>query len=131
MFEANLGQRVEWIAIGHGGTFHTFHLHAHRWADNRTGLLEGPADPSAVIDTKDLNPGGSFGFQVRGRAKASARARGCTTATSSSTPTAAWPGSSWSATPTAACRPAREDAIHRFHGHAHADASHRREGVLG
>lgn len=64
MFEANLGQRVEWIAIGHGGTFHTFHLHAHRWADNRTGMLEGPNDPSPVIDTKDLNPGGSFGFQV-------------------------------------------------------------------
>jgi FtsP/CotA-like multicopper oxidase with cupredoxin domain len=64
MFEANLGQRVEWLAIGHGNFFHTFHLHAHRWADNRTGMLEGPADPSLVIDNKDLNPGSSFGFQV-------------------------------------------------------------------
>ncbi|MET7421227.1 multicopper oxidase domain-containing protein [Dactylosporangium sp. NPDC005555] len=64
MFEANLGQRVEWTAIGHGNLFHTFHLHAHRWADNRTGMLEGPADPSLVIDNKDLNPGSSFGFQV-------------------------------------------------------------------
>ncbi|MEV0566628.1 multicopper oxidase domain-containing protein [Dactylosporangium sp. NPDC050588] len=64
MFEANLGQRVEWTAIGHGSLFHTFHLHAHRWADNRTGMLEGPADPSLVIDNKDLNPGSSFGFQV-------------------------------------------------------------------
>ncbi|PSL47118.1 multicopper oxidase [Saccharothrix carnea] len=64
MFEANLGQRVEWIAIGHGNQFHTFHLHAHRWADNRTGMLEGPADPSQVVDNKDLNPGSSFGFQV-------------------------------------------------------------------
>ncbi|WP_229074941.1 multicopper oxidase domain-containing protein [Actinoplanes sp. DH11] len=64
MFEANLGQRVEWIAIGHGNLFHTFHLHAHRWADNRTGMLEGPSDPSQVIDNKDLNPGSSFGFQV-------------------------------------------------------------------
>jgi FtsP/CotA-like multicopper oxidase with cupredoxin domain len=64
MFEANLGQRVEWIAIGHGNLFHTFHLHAHRWADNRTGMLEGPTDPSLVIDNKDLNPGSSFGFQV-------------------------------------------------------------------
>jgi FtsP/CotA-like multicopper oxidase with cupredoxin domain len=64
MFEANLGQRVEWLVIGHGATFHTFHLHAHRWADNRTGMLEGPADPTAVIDNKDLNPGSSFGFQV-------------------------------------------------------------------
>ena len=64
MFEAALGQRVEWIAIGHGNLFHTFHLHAHRWADNRTGMLEGPSDPSQVIDNKDLNPGSSFGFQV-------------------------------------------------------------------
>ncbi|MBP2335509.1 FtsP/CotA-like multicopper oxidase with cupredoxin domain [Saccharothrix coeruleofusca] len=64
IFEADLGQRVEWIAIGHGNQFHTFHLHAHRWADNRTGMLEGPADPSQVIDNKDLNPGSSFGFQV-------------------------------------------------------------------
>jgi FtsP/CotA-like multicopper oxidase with cupredoxin domain len=64
MFEANLGQRVEWVAIGHGDLFHTFHLHAHRWADNRTGYLEGPSDPSPAIDNKDLNPGSSFGFQV-------------------------------------------------------------------
>ncbi|MFI7592126.1 hypothetical protein ACIBTX_11130, partial [Micromonospora sp. NPDC049359] len=34
----------------HGDLFHTFHLHAHRWADNRTGMLEGPADPSLVVD---------------------------------------------------------------------------------
>ncbi|GGS60200.1 MULTISPECIES: multicopper oxidase domain-containing protein [Actinokineospora] len=64
MFEANHGERVEFIAIGHGNQPHTFHLHAHRWADNRTGMLEGPNDPSQVIDNKDLNPGGSFGFQV-------------------------------------------------------------------
>ncbi|MBL7258078.1 multicopper oxidase domain-containing protein [Paractinoplanes lichenicola] len=64
MFEANLGQRVEWVAIGHGNFFHTFHLHAHRWADNRTGYLEGPSDPTHVVDNKDLNPGNSFGFQV-------------------------------------------------------------------
>ncbi|SFP03362.1 Multicopper oxidase [Amycolatopsis arida] len=64
VLEANLGERVEFVAIGHGNNFHTFHLHAHRWADNRTGLLEGPHDPSRVIDTRDLNPGDSFGFQV-------------------------------------------------------------------
>ncbi|MEK8106114.1 multicopper oxidase domain-containing protein [Micromonospora sp. M12] len=103
MFEANLGERVEWIAIGHGNLFHTFHLHAHRWADNRTGMLEGPSDPSLVIDNKDLNPGSSFGFQVLA-GRASDPARGCTTATCRRTPTAAWPGSSWCATPTAACR---------------------------
>jgi len=27
-------------------------------------MLEGPTDPSLVIDNKDLNPGSSFGFQV-------------------------------------------------------------------
>ncbi|NIJ12386.1 FtsP/CotA-like multicopper oxidase with cupredoxin domain [Saccharomonospora amisosensis] len=64
VLEANLGERVEFIAIGHGNNFHTFHLHAHRWADNRTGYLEGPNDPSRVIDNRDLNPGDSFGFQV-------------------------------------------------------------------
>ncbi|AYY13165.1 copper oxidase [Actinobacteria bacterium YIM 96077] len=64
VFEARLGERVEFIAIGHGNTFHTFHIHAHRWADNRTGMLEGPNDPSPVIDNKDLNPGSSYGFQI-------------------------------------------------------------------
>ncbi|HEV2783070.1 MAG TPA: multicopper oxidase domain-containing protein [Actinophytocola sp.] len=64
MFEAKAGQRVEFICIGHGGLPHTFHLHAHRWVDNRTGYLESPADPSHVIDNKNLDPGSSFGFQV-------------------------------------------------------------------
>lgn len=64
MFEARLGERVEFVCIGHGDSFHTFHLHAHRWADNRTGLLQGRDDPSQVIDNRDLNPGSSFGFQV-------------------------------------------------------------------
>jgi FtsP/CotA-like multicopper oxidase with cupredoxin domain len=64
MFEANLGERVEFIAIGHGDLFHTFHLHAHRWANNRTGIVSGPDDPVQVMDNKDLNPGCSFGFQV-------------------------------------------------------------------
>lgn len=64
MFEANYGERVEFICIGHGNSLHTYHLHAHRWADNRTGILQGRDDPSRVIDTRDLNPGDSFGFQV-------------------------------------------------------------------
>ncbi|WP_255371671.1 multicopper oxidase domain-containing protein [Cellulosimicrobium sp. CUA-896] len=58
------GERVEFICIGHGNTFHTFHLHAHRWANNRTGLLSGRDDVSQVVDNRDLNPGDSFGFQV-------------------------------------------------------------------
>jgi FtsP/CotA-like multicopper oxidase with cupredoxin domain len=62
--EANLGERVEFVVITHGDLFHTFHLHGHRWADNRTGLLSGPADPSPVIDNRTQGPGDSFGFQV-------------------------------------------------------------------
>jgi FtsP/CotA-like multicopper oxidase with cupredoxin domain len=64
MLEANLGEKVEILAIGHGDQLHTFHLHAHRWANNRTGYLMGPDDPSQVVDNADLNPGSSFGFQV-------------------------------------------------------------------
>lgn len=64
VLQARLGERVEFVAIGHGNNFHTFHVHAHRWADNRTGLLDGPHDTTPLIDNKDLNPGSSFGFQV-------------------------------------------------------------------
>lgn len=64
LLEARLGERAEFICIGHGDLFHTFHTHAHRWVDNRTGMLDGPNDPTRAIDNKDLNPGSSFGFQV-------------------------------------------------------------------
>ncbi|MEX2238690.1 MAG: multicopper oxidase domain-containing protein [Dehalococcoidia bacterium] len=64
VFEANVGERVEFVVIGHGDLFHTFHLHAHRWADTRTGLLATIQDSSPVIDDKTLGPGDSFGFQV-------------------------------------------------------------------
>ena len=64
MFEANQGERVEWICIGHGGMPHTFHLHGHRWADNRTGMFNGDNDQTTVVDNKNLDPGASFGFQV-------------------------------------------------------------------
>lgn len=64
MFEANLGETAEFICIGQGDMFHTFHLHAHRWANTRTGYLEGPRDSAQIIDNRDLNGGDSFGFQV-------------------------------------------------------------------
>ncbi len=64
MFEANKGDRVEFVCVGHGNLSHTFHLHAHRWADNRTGHLSGPDDTTQVIDNRNLDPGSSFGFQV-------------------------------------------------------------------
>ncbi|WP_330343970.1 multicopper oxidase domain-containing protein [Streptomyces longwoodensis] len=63
-FEAITGDRVEFVMITHGEYYHTFHLHGHRWADNRTGLLTGPDDPSRVIDNKIVGPADSFGFQV-------------------------------------------------------------------
>ncbi|MFG1860040.1 multicopper oxidase domain-containing protein [Microbispora bryophytorum] len=63
-FTAGLGERVEFIVIAHGNVFHTFHIHGHRWADNRTGMIEDPEDPSRIIDTKTTGPAESFGFQV-------------------------------------------------------------------
>ncbi|RLL70787.1 multicopper oxidase domain-containing protein [Streptomyces sp. Z26] len=63
-FTAKQGERCEFLVITHGEFYHTFHVHGHRWADNRTGLLTGPDDPSAVVDNKICGPGDSFGFQV-------------------------------------------------------------------
>jgi len=63
-FEATVGDRVEFVVITHGEYYHTFHLHGHRWADNRTGMLTGPDDPTRVVDNKIVGPADSFGFQV-------------------------------------------------------------------
>jgi FtsP/CotA-like multicopper oxidase with cupredoxin domain len=63
-FLANLGDRVEWVVIAHGNQFHTFHLHAHRWANTRTGYLFDGDDTSRVLDNYTVGPGDSFGFQV-------------------------------------------------------------------
>ncbi|KAF4405047.1 MULTISPECIES: multicopper oxidase domain-containing protein [Streptomyces] len=63
-FTATVGDRVEMLVITHGEYYHTFHVHGHRWADNRTGLLDGPDDRSRIVDTKITGPAESFGFQV-------------------------------------------------------------------
>jgi FtsP/CotA-like multicopper oxidase with cupredoxin domain len=63
-FTANLGERVEFVVIGHGELFHTFHLHGHRWVDNRTGVPSGATDPARIIDNRTIGPADSFGFQV-------------------------------------------------------------------
>ncbi|RJK96548.1 copper oxidase [Vallicoccus soli] len=63
-FHSRLGDRVEWIMITHGELFHTFHLHGHRWADNRTGLVQDARDESRLLDTRVTGPADSFGFQV-------------------------------------------------------------------
>ncbi|MET7667682.1 multicopper oxidase domain-containing protein [Micromonospora luteifusca] len=122
MFEANLGQRVEWIAIGHGNLFHTFHLHAHRWADNRTGMLEGPSDPSLVIDNKDLNPGSSFGFQVLAGEGVGPGAwmYHCHVQTHSDGGMA---GIFLVRNADGSMPPGAEEAIHRFQGHTHTHGS--------
>jgi FtsP/CotA-like multicopper oxidase with cupredoxin domain len=62
LIEANQGERVEFVIIGEGELMHTFHLHAHRWSDNRTGLFS--SDVEQVIDNKTVGPADSFGFQV-------------------------------------------------------------------
>jgi FtsP/CotA-like multicopper oxidase with cupredoxin domain len=59
-----LGERVEFVVIGHGELLHTFHLHGHRWSDNRTGQPSGATDPTPIIDNKVVGPADSFGFQV-------------------------------------------------------------------
>ncbi|RAJ91452.1 multicopper oxidase [Streptomyces sp. PsTaAH-137] len=63
-FEATVGDRVEIVMITHGEYYHTFHMHGHRWADNRTGMLTGPDDPTQVLDNKICGPADSFGFQI-------------------------------------------------------------------
>ena len=61
---SNMGDRVEFVVIGHGNLFHTFHLHGHRWVDNRTGLPVSASDAARTIDNKVVGPADSFGFQV-------------------------------------------------------------------
>lgn len=64
VLRANQGERVEFVVIGHGDSMHTFHLHGHRWVDNRTGMPTGPSDASQIIDNKTVGPADSFGFQL-------------------------------------------------------------------
>jgi len=64
VFRANEGDRLEVGVITDGDLFHIFHLHGHRWADNRTGIPASPDDPVQVIDNRTSGPADSFGFQV-------------------------------------------------------------------
>jgi manganese oxidase len=64
ILRANQGERVEFVVLGVGDLMHTFHLHAHRWADTRTGLLLQPDDNVPVIDNITVGPADSFGFQI-------------------------------------------------------------------
>jgi FtsP/CotA-like multicopper oxidase with cupredoxin domain len=64
-YVAQEGELVEFAVMGFGDDFHTFHLHGHNWADNRTGILAGPEDQTRAIDNKTLGPADSFGFVIR------------------------------------------------------------------
>ena len=61
---ARQGERVEFVVIGHGDLFHSFHLHGHRWINNRTGLPSGSDSSEQLIDNRTVGPADSFGFQV-------------------------------------------------------------------
>jgi FtsP/CotA-like multicopper oxidase with cupredoxin domain len=62
---AKQGQLIEIVALAFGDDFHTFHLHAHNWANTRNGLVTSPAeDDVALIDNRTLGPADSFGFMV-------------------------------------------------------------------
>ena len=50
--------------VGIGDEFHTFHLHGHNWADNRTGRLTAFDDQTPLIDNRTLGPGDSFNVRV-------------------------------------------------------------------
>lgn len=62
VLEANQGEVVEFVIIGEGELFHTFHLHGHRWANTRTGFATNENDE--VIDNRTVGPADSFGFQL-------------------------------------------------------------------
>ena len=64
VFKANLGERVEFVVITHGDLLHTFHLHAHRWVNNRTGYVTDVSEDATLIDTRTSGPAESFGFQI-------------------------------------------------------------------
>lgn len=63
-FVAREGERVEFSVLNVGDEFHTFHLHGHVWADNRTGVFDDASDSTRLIDAKTIGPSESFGFQV-------------------------------------------------------------------
>jgi manganese oxidase len=63
-FVAEEGDDVEFLVIGIGDEFHTFHLHGHAWADNRTGRLAGPTDATPLVDNKTVGPGDTFAARV-------------------------------------------------------------------
>jgi FtsP/CotA-like multicopper oxidase with cupredoxin domain len=54
-FHAKVGETVEWDVIALGETFHTFHVHGHRWLN----------DAGVPTDTETIGPGGSLRVRWR------------------------------------------------------------------
>lgn len=105
-FKATVGDRLEVVMITHGDYYHTFHIHGHRWADNRTACSPAPTTRprSSTRRSSDLRtPSASRSS----RANTWAPARGCTTAMCRAIPTWAWLGCCWSPSLTGRCRDTR------------------------
>ena len=52
---ARVGELVQWDVLAIGDSFHTFHIHGHRWID----------PDGTPIDTKTIGPAESFRFRIR------------------------------------------------------------------
>jgi len=64
LLSAKVGQRVRFHVISHGTSFHTFHLHGHRWVNPGTNrvvdtITVGPAETTVfdVIAGEAVGPG--------------------------------------------------------------------------
>ena len=55
VFEARLGERVQWDVMAMGSAHHTFHVHGHRWRD----------PDGTSVDTKTVGPAESFRIRWR------------------------------------------------------------------
>jgi FtsP/CotA-like multicopper oxidase with cupredoxin domain len=60
---ARVGQRVAFHVIAIDDTFHTFHIHGHRWVDTSGYGTDGNPASGKVLDTKTLGPGESLTFE--------------------------------------------------------------------
>lgn len=130
MFEARKGERVEFVCIGHGSLAHTFHLHAHRWANTRTGMLRGDSDYSEVTDNRSLDPGSSFGFQVVAGAGVGPGAwmYHCHFQTHSD---GGMVGIFLVRNRDGSMPPGAQEAIDRFHGHVHTESTTAQSAATG
>ncbi len=55
VFQAEVGERVQWDVLAMGSAHHTFHVHGHRWRD----------PDGTSVDTKTVGPAESFRIRWR------------------------------------------------------------------